>query len=141
MPPEGLHCTSHLHIEGPDDTYEKEWFRKLDKPEILLLKRFFWDEHRCAAEISLSQRMKGPGKLHPFVMEGSVPHVSLSTLCDHPWNDIGSLLYSVKKPVTSAQTVTYCQHTYNSKAKVYTTPQNWIVSTKRTVEMIHDNKY
>lgn len=82
-----LHCAAHIHIEGPDDKYEKEWFRKLDEPEMLL-KMLSWDEHCCAVVVGLSRLSKRPSKPHPFTMEGSVPQVSLSTHCDLPWQDI-----------------------------------------------------
>lgn len=75
--------------------YETEWFRNLEKPEMLALKMLFWDEHRCAVEVNLSRISRRAGGPHPLTIEGSIPHVSLSTCIDRPWKDVGPWLHTV----------------------------------------------
>lgn len=81
MTPEDLHCTSHVS-PGPDKSYEKSWFSR--KYEKLTLTHLYWDEHRCAAAVSLSTQQSAL-----YLIGGSAPHVSLSKFQNEEWKDLG----------------------------------------------------
>lgn len=70
-----LHCSKCAHEGGPDETYEKDQIFKLEKTEMLLLKTLFWDKHRCAVEVDMSQVNVRKGKSHPLTIEGTAPHI------------------------------------------------------------------
>ncbi|TWW55636.1 Retrovirus-related Pol polyprotein from transposon opus [Takifugu flavidus] len=81
MTPEDLHCTSHVS-PGPDRSYEQSSF--FEKSEELTLTHLYWDEHRCAAAVSLSTQQSGL-----YLIGGSAPHVSLSKFQNEKWKDLG----------------------------------------------------
>ena len=48
-----LHCTAHVH-EGPDEHYEKGWFKDVSKREQLSIQALYWSEHYCACLVQLN---------------------------------------------------------------------------------------
>ncbi|XP_047676510.1 uncharacterized protein LOC113649215 isoform X1 [Tachysurus fulvidraco] len=129
-----LHCTAHTHT-GPDVVYEQEWFEMQPKADVLLLTKLYWDNYRCTAEVNLSSINVKPGKAHPFTIENSHPHVSLSKGETEKWEDLGMwTLKCVKaddwKP-SSDPTVLYSE-----KTKSYCMHLNWIAFVDRTVEIM-----
>ncbi|XP_041856079.1 uncharacterized protein LOC121649364 isoform X2 [Melanotaenia boesemani] len=76
-----LHCTSYICPDGPDQQYEKIFFR--DCSDKLTVTCMFWNESMCVLSVSLTSDQQKLFKLHTH------PHVSLSKSHSTEWKDLG----------------------------------------------------
>lgn len=104
----------------------------------MILRRLFWDEHRCVVEVDLSQISAQAGHPHPFQMNHSSPHVSLAKSSSDQWQDLGFWTLKLAQChdwiPTSDLSVWY-----SPKMNAYYTSLNWLARAERCVDIIPDN--
>lgn len=130
MTPEDLHCTSHVS-PGPDKSYEKSWSSK--KPEKLTLTHLYWDEHRCAAAVSLNTRQSAL-----YLIGGSAPHVSLSKFQNEKWKDLGPFVKRCEE-ASDWQESSDGRTSFSSSLQCKRKSLLLVVHTQLTVELVNES--
>lgn len=130
MTPEDLHCTSHVS-PGPDRSYEQSSFFK--KSEELTLMHLYWDEHRCAAAVSLSTQQSGL-----YLIGGSAPHVSLSKFQNEKWKDLGPFVKRCKE-ASDWQESSDGRTSFSSSLQCKRKSLLLVVHTRLTVELVDES--